>query len=244
MIFTQPNNPLFLPSDLSSTILWLDSTDPLNSNSGVPPTNNSAVSQWKDKSRSGLLFQQATSTNQPKNINAFSNNRNMIYFGNNASSFLDSSTTFTVGNATSVSFVIQAPTLSGVRWIFETNGTAEFYIRLNNTQIQGAVWNGAADIGLIGATLTTNTTAIVTFTYSLTQSIMYVNGAQISSTTYGSTSPNNNVTHRIGQNGSASAPFNGYLGDFIIGNTVWTAAERQRIHLYLSSKWGIPVSAS
>jgi hypothetical protein len=73
----------FTPKSLSGLQLWLDAAD-----SSTVTLNGGNVSEWRDKSPSGINYSQATAAYQPGYSTAYKNGKNAVRMGASATTYL------------------------------------------------------------------------------------------------------------------------------------------------------------
>lgn len=73
----------FSPKNISGLQLWLDAAD-----SSTVTLNGSNVSEWRDKSSSGIHYSQATAAYQPGYSTSYKNGNNAVRMGASATTYL------------------------------------------------------------------------------------------------------------------------------------------------------------
>ena len=104
----------FSPKNISGLQLWLDASD-----SSTVTLNGSNVSEWRDKSASGINYSQATAAYQPGYSTSYKNGKNAIRMGASGTTYLRSGTNPQISfRPATVFFVFQEETRADFARVF------------------------------------------------------------------------------------------------------------------------------
>jgi hypothetical protein len=244
------NRQVFLPTQISGCMLWLDGADP--SNTGTPPANGSSISTWTDKSGNG---NNATSVNNPTyNLTTYG----VDFTSSSFQYFTLPDGSFPFNDSSYSYFYIFTPksVLSGQTLTFggSNNGTVGDFGKSCGLR------TGDAGTGTLQAywfsydlqTTTTYTTNVKNFaatyyTSGSTRSI-WINFTQGASDTPGVTRTQRSTLNTIGVVRDAGGPIGDYLNaqmhEIIVYNSALNTTQRQQIEGYLAWKWGLQANLS
>lgn len=243
---------LFQPTSISACSLWLDAAD-----SNTITSSGGSISQWRDKSSSGLVLAQATSANQPT-LGPLLNNLQTIQFttaqtlvstGNLLTNPAQS--WFTVFNAynnvNSNRFFLNHSSNIGVtggEYFYGGNGTIWANIKSGNLSLQRAI------IDSVGLGITpfnsgqwyntnivdsNNTTDITSYSFR-------IDGSNRSIAIFGTNSNILTGTANINLFINNSPSANVYISEIIFYNAAIPMTQVQQIEGYLAWKWGLVAS--
>ena len=219
----------FTPKSISGCIAWWDGADP-NGN-GIIPSNNTAISTWKDKSGNGYDAIGASSA-------TYSSADKCLLFNNSGYE-----TTYPANPTNETMFVVfSVNTL--VNWMIIGSSDGSGY-RNTETFSNGyriakrRVVYGATSSGI---TLTNTNLATSIINYSPTSfTALSLNGGTISESNSFSSFVAGGYLY-IGKDYIGNQPgFNGKFMEILIYNKVLTSTEYQKIEGYLAWKWGIQI---
>ena len=244
----------FLPTNISSCVLWLDAAD-----TSAMTLSGSNVTQWRDKSSNALVMQQMGATSIPTTSTTSSpNGLRTINFTSSQS--LMSTTNLTLNGPISIFAVFNAPSGSSMFFLehgFTGSGTQQsggFYFFGGN----GTYWDlmrstiqRAASIGSVGSAVFSNS---VWYQVGLVDADATTNLSDLTLTTNGTLRTPS--WYNVGGQGngpvvtgSYAAPFyinpvthvatNTYYGEIIIYDTAISASQRRQVEGYLAWKWGL-----
>jgi len=227
----------FKPTSITGCTLWLDATD----NTTITQAS-SVVSQWNDKSGTGNNMTQATSGSRP----VLSNLSNGMQALNFASGKFMSNTT--ISFPTNYSVFIVGYVGSTTTWARLLNGTtsSDAYLFLGSGPSgvnfstfvgNGTTWNDTndntptnANTSLCLMEMTNNNTTTGLLPYFNGTALTAKNGSTVTFTGLCLGSIN------TGQ------PWNGYICEVLVFNSVLSTTNRQNVEGYLANKWGIQSS--
>jgi hypothetical protein len=237
------------PTDLANLALWLDATSGLYdsaSGGGAVTTNGAYIARWEDRSGNARHFTQATINNRPTLATSALNSKNTVTF-DGTDDFLDA--TYSRSYAAQTLFIVfaisTAKTQGGLFSESEAGATdiSIYTGAIQRTTEVGSFVDGASTtrspkIYTLGAY------CIGTFTHSGSQILNYINAApgQTFSDTFPSGQYNvarGRISGRINSGGSLNAPGANSIGEVIAYDRLLPTSERDAVHAYLSTKWGI-----
>lgn len=245
------------PASLTGLLAWWDADDP-----ATIAQSEGAVSQWDDKSGSGLHVSQATASARPTTGVTTQNGRNVLVFDGNdvlARSNADSLKWLPLHDGTDYLIgVVAMKATSGNQGIFSTmeDGIAAarpgawLYVpgaTLNHTIMNSAgsaVGNAADSFVTNGTPFLTTLLADPDNATAANRSALFKNGGSAiknnTSTAAPSTGINTTRPLIIGSLKSDSYNLNGWIAEIVVA-TGSEATEENRVLLrdYLNAKWGI-----
>ena len=241
--------PIYLPTQISSCVLWLDGADPFAN--GILPTNGSTIGTWKNKGTSAINI---VNSGSPTFSNAIINSNGAVRFPGSAY-LQDTGFIHTLSNKTYF-LVTQGidstnPTTQGIMY-FGNNGFV--YNTQNGIAYQGpesaynnqfgflqAFGNGGYYYSF-GSSYANTPLGIYGDTCSNTSASIYVNGSNLSNFTLSYT-PQNSTGFRMGRRvDSLGQYYNGYICEVLAFNTLLNTSQRQQTEGYLAWKWGLQTS--
>lgn len=222
----------------SGCVTWLDGAD----DSVFTYSSGTLVSQWRDKSGNANHVYQSTTASQPTRNTTYSasgsNAKDVVVFdGTNDS--LSSTNSLNLSTASTMFVLVRGYTSSSDAGVISINNSLSSGITIHNGSL-AYFYYGSGGYSTT-QNIATSQTNILTKVWTGSTSgnrISYKNGTQGSSN---GTMNNTNATGvlRLGQQ---STYLNGLIGEVIIYNRELTAAELNKVHGYLSNKWGNTVS--
>jgi hypothetical protein len=234
----------FNPRSISGCQLWLDAAD-----LSTLIFSGSNITQWNDKSGSGLI---AT----PTNSNVWLSNANQyngVYVNNNnntnapGTTKLNINTNFMNGTSYSIFSVIQLTTSNQYQTIFSDGrgSSGETRLQFGNTQTFDVLTNTTLR-GVTPINLTTSRQLVQCD--SLSSGIfVYVNGSIIGSNTTSGTLYSSDTGELPSIGGPSLSPadnrwMTGWFFEVIVHSALLSTAQRQQIEGYLAWKWGLTSS--
>ena len=243
--------PAWAPTDLANIALWLDATSGLYdaTTGGAAVTANGAyIARWEDRSGNGRHFSQATVNSRPTLATAGLNSKATIFF-DGTDDFLDA--TYSRPYAAQTLFLVvrmdSAKTQSGL--FSESQSAASdqslYLPAVAGTTSIGSTTDSSATRRSASA-YTLATYYIATFTHSGATLANYLNGIAAVAESDSFPGGTYNVARarlggRINSNGTnvAGANLPGSIAEVIAYDRLLTTDERDTVHAYLSTKWGI-----
>lgn len=239
------------PTDIANLALWLDATSGLYdsaSGGGAVTTNGAYIARWEDRSGNARHFTQATINNRPTLATSALNSKNTITF-DGTDDFLDA--TYSRPYAAQTLFIVGKITTGKTQLgIFAESQAAVTDQSIYLPAVAGTTTIGSTTDGSAtrksASTFSPGDYFIATFTHSGTTLANYLNGT--AAVAEADTFPGGtyNVTRarlggRINANGTniSGANLPGSIGEVIAYDRLLTTAERDTVHSYLSTKWGI-----
>jgi hypothetical protein len=246
-----PEPPSWAPTTLANLALWLDATSGLYdaTTGGAAVTANGAyIARWEDRSGNARHFSQATVNSRPTLATAGLNSKATIFF-DGTDDFLDA--TYSRPYAAQTLFLVVRVDLAKAQiGIFAESQAAASDQSLYLPAVAGTTSIGSTTDGSAtrrsASAYTLATYYIATFTHSGTTIANYLNG--VAAVAEGDTFPGGtyNVARarlggRINSNGTNVSGVNlqGSIGEVIAYDRLLTTSERDTVHAYLSTKWGI-----
>lgn len=218
----------FTPSSIAGLQAWY------KADAGTSTTTDGvAISQWNDQSGNARHLTQATGANQPLYKAAIQNALPGVLFDGVNDQL--AATAVSVAQPDTIFAVVKnLQVIPGtVNGIFDGATTRQSVYRQTDDTLR--------------ATAGTDTGSTFTFgTANAHQMSLIVNGASTalwmnaSSVALGNIGTATLASLIIGQNFLASAPWNGYIFEWLIYNSSLSTTNRQSVEAYLKSKWGTP----
>ena len=236
---------VFLPSDLSNLIMWLDANDTstlfdATSGGSTVTTNDTEIARWEDKSTSAKHFKQSTSNNRPRLFTSSQNSKNIIRFdGSNDEMSMDSgfSGYTEVCYFIALKVVLDPPTTqsrTGHPMLFLSNsGSQAHYPWTDGIIYDNTLTNSRKTAG-------NPATSLANFHLYNVEAKSNLWTARVNKTQLFTTSTNtiSIAGTKIG-NGGGIYFFDGDIGEFIAYSSILSSADRGKVEDYLYSKWGI-----
>ena len=250
----------FSPDSLGGLSLWLDADDDTTLNAGSP-THNAALTQWEDKSPSGLVFTRPSAPRQPVYNTGLLNGRAGVVF---TEDFMTEVVASPYNNEQGDLFAVLRPTTDDSTFDapFSQSNTSETdrYFALGTSD------SSAGNIGLIRLADGTVSDIGWSQNYNVNEATLInvgSNGSQYFTQLNGSgtTADRSFTNDGAWFNGSAGEVhnevtlgriekpgvvqhWNGHMFEFILYNRRLTNAERKTVTDYLGAKWNISTSGS
>jgi hypothetical protein len=213
----------FLPTSLGGCKLWLDAAD-----ATTMTFSGSAITQWNDKSGSGLHVSNASG--------------GATYTANG----LTFSGTTVLSNATGYQSLVAANLF--IVWSSTTASTRQRMMRIDynggyiggyfDTTYFDVHYSSSSGYYIGPVSYSTGTTYLYSVNTAPGPILTYsINGTSSSSWTASETSAYGGTHFFIG--GEASVPFNGNIMEVIYYDALMTVAQRQQVEGYLAWKWGL-----
>ena len=246
-----PDPPAWAPTDIANIALWLDATSGLydaTTGGSAVTANGAYVARWEDRSGNARHFSQATVNSRPVLATAALNGKPTIFF-DGTDDFLDA--TYSRPYAAQTLFVVvrmdSGKTQSG---LFAESQSAASDQSIYLPAVAGTTSIGSTTDGSATRRSASNyafaTYYIATFTHSGTTIANYLNGVAAVAESDSFPGGTYNVARarlggRINSNGTnvAGANLPGSIGEVIAYDRLLTTSERDTVHAYLSTKWGI-----
>ena len=221
----------FTPNMIAGLTLWMDASDPT-----TIVSSGSNVTQWNDKSGGGYNFTQSNITYTPTTGNTTLNSRNVLNFTN--SKYMTNSTCpmgtnytiFAVGYTTSNGYgrLLHGSSVDGYLFFGTGNSNTQFA-----TFVGSGAWN---DVTTNSPAISVASPCIMEMTNNGTSTglIPYVNRS-VQTAKNGTTGSFTGFIMGSGVGGGQ--PWNGYIAEILIYNSVLSDANRQSVENYLSKKW-------
>jgi hypothetical protein len=235
-LFTLSVNPPWLPSQLSSLVIWLDADD-----SASVIQSNGSVSQWNDKSGNGHHVSQGDGAKRPTYSSAGVTGSPAIVFTNdilktatNVVAWLDGHSIIAVATQTNETAVNQD--------ILGSGGTAigDVLFGIYNDKLRMHAWGSNSSVSLDGSsTIAVNIPHVIAQAYDTSQLRQYLDGSLQGEQSLTSNSlPAKQVF--LGSRGSLdNARFVGEISEVLVFSNGLSISDRQKIEGYLSHKWGL-----
>lgn len=249
------------PGNLASPAsIWV------NDDSAVTDAGSGACSQWNDLSANAYHFVQSNSGRRPLIVASGLNSRRIIRFnGTSGEMVTNAAGALAIFNAASQGWVcavvksnVSDTTSRALVSAAGGTGTARLGMRIQSSSLAAGLGEGvfrrldADSAGTLSNTVNTGTGAhirMLTMLWSAGDGTSYIDGVQdaqnLSITTSGNTS-GTNADRPIGLGafpgfaGAAGAAFaSADVAEVLIGTTIPTTLERQKLEGYLAHRWGL-----
>jgi hypothetical protein len=235
-LFTRP----FQPTDILGCSLWLDAAD-----ASSLTLSGSSVTQWNDKSGNGYNATPYSTFGNATVSTGYQNNNNVLNFsGNNLYRTATNAAVYPV-DAYMVLSLKSGVTSANILSLTQGSGTNN-WTSFSIGAYSSARWNQSSPLG--ARSYDTNTTETTPTSFLLMNWTLANNNFSIrrNTTTIGSTT---SFTWSLPSNPSfcigfpyisdATGPFNVYMGEIVIFNSVLSTSQRQQVEGYLANKWGL-----
>ena len=222
----------------SGCVTWLDGAD----DSVFTYSSGTLVSEWRDKSGNANHVYQSTTASQPTRNTTYSgsgsNAKDVVVFDGTDDS-LSSTNSLDLSTGSTMFVLVRGSVGSSDAGVISINNSLSHGITIHSGSL-AYFYFGSGGYHTT-QNIATSQTNILTKVWTGSTSgnrISYKNGTQGYST---GTMSNSNATGvlRLGQQ---STYLNGLIGEVIIYNRELAAAELNKVHGYLSNKWGNTVS--
>jgi len=242
--------PTFTPNSIDNCIFWLDSTD-----SSTITQSGNLVSQWLDKSTNGGYVMTASTTKPTYHVNGFGS-LSAPYLSSDATQYMMSNSDFggapMSGDALFTIFIVfSAASLNAsgnylTGWGTAGTGTDPgIYYDSGNTPISFGF--GGGENYKTTTPLATSTNYIYTYQKTTigpidTNSLLRINGIQLSAAASSGTTPNANTAGPIGifcWGDFTSQPWNGSIASVVIYSSALTTAQIVQVETYLNGLYGV-----
>jgi len=241
--------PAFVPSQIAGCALWLDAAD-----RSTLTISGSNVSQWRDKSGTGLHVSQSTTALQPTyNATGFNGRPTLRFTGVVGSSvqLLTSATTSLFDSMTSATIflvfrVISVGTTPPYHSIVAIPNKLHTYLTglTNAAGFVGSnvwVWSGSF-IANTNTTVTQDSNQQLVYALGPGSQQIYINGI-VGGAPTGSFSMTSGTSLAVSigsiTSNSFNDGFNGTLCEVLFYTTALNTSQRQRVEGYLAWKWGL-----
>lgn len=227
----------FNPSSIAGLRLWLDA-------SNLALADGASVSAWPDLSGSGITVSQGTAANQPtfRAANAVNGKKSVQFDGSN--DYLITTLADTFGDFSV--FVAWCPlSTAGAERIMDKSYINGFWLG-RETGGAGEFGGGILESGPpYGHFLTTPNSQFSTLSFTRRSSSkeVYRNGTLVSTEVGANPAAlSSDAIWISSDSGSISSHSAMHLCEVLIWNVAISAAQRQIVHRYLGSKWGVTIS--
>jgi len=255
-ITASSNKPRGLP--VAGASLWLDASD----STTYTFASASDVSEWRDKSANGYIFQQATSANQPK-ANGTLNGKTTLTFDGSNDRLVGTNTAGLHSTSWSLFVVLKSNSTATQRAMGKRNtsgptnddaGIGYFSSKLFmvsqflSSGVNATITGAGANTFIIQSNGSNGLyDAYISSSYVIannTNAAMRFAGANLASATAGNQALASNVGQiAIGclyDNVSSFGEFfNGHIAEIIRYNSALGTTDRQAVESYLTTKWGV-----
>jgi hypothetical protein len=248
----------FTPA-LLRPVAWYDAAD-----TATITESSGAVSQWNDKSGNGYNILQATGANQPTTGTRTQNNRNVIDFDGSNDQLRTNGqviTQITTSKALTQIVVcksdrtnVASEGIVGAQrgnhdynsgWLQERRTTfLSFTIGIGGTDINSATQYNAARFSnsstspmVFAVHVSAADSTKATEVNNVSQTLTTYDGTMVTSNFMSAGSANHQLN--VGNRGSLSQPFDGWIGEILLFDRFLTINERNALISFLNAKWGI-----
>lgn len=230
--------------DISGLTLWLDASD-----SNTITLNDSAVSQWNDKSGNGYHCTQATASYRPTYVTSAQNGLNAVLLNSNnryTKSYMQNSTNTIISgsNSRTVFVACKNADTSVVTYPFSLGTRANL---LNGQIFWISSWIGVHVSGGViywSTDLLNQDPSVITVQTNGTnvnQLLGWLNGSSLSVSSSDDVTLDTQVGYTIGDS-TASLTWTGYIMEVLVYDSNLSTSDRESVESYLASKWGITLS--
>ncbi len=240
----------FSPRNIPGLVVWLDA---LNKGSITPaPSSGSTVTGWADQSGNGnnatghnLLYQTNVIHGRPAMNTVTPGGADTSYFGGGISPTITSASMECIMVFTTTAFTNGSRVLAF--GLLGTSALANPLYWLAGVVVSSGVLSAYRNsTGLANYTLVNGTAVVadVNFDGSNNNNNFYINGTATGTSPASFTSSalsvsSYSVSADMNQRTINATSFTGYIGEYIVFNTVLTTAQRSQLTAYLRAKWGI-----
>lgn len=231
------------PSGISNLGLWISADSGAYTDAGTTlATNGQTVQQWNDRSGNGNHFSQGTAGSRPTYVTNVQNGKPAIRFA--ADFMTNSSIVGTTGRT--IFAVIKGTDATGNNLrFFSTNHTSGCVF--GNTTSYGYYAKADTTVQAIGGTITNTASITIVYGPVTTEARIYLDGTDVSGLfdPFGSTTDGylaTGFTLAAESNSVTTSNKNCDIYEIIVYNRNVTTAERNTVHAYLASKWGITIA--
>jgi hypothetical protein len=225
---TTTETALFIPSDISGTVLWL------RADQGIT-LSGSDVSDWLDLSGEGNDATQAIAGDRPSYLlSGGVSNLPGVQFTSADSEIMSCGTFVETSNDMTVFAVFNQTDLSGTQALFFHSGTSRAILTDRTDQI--STFDDSISYRFAGNSQTGEQWVEWHCNSSTTTFTGYRNGSAIGSDTYSTTTWG---LFTLGGASNKGSPFNGILSEVIVFNRILTASEITQIRNYLSNRYSL-----
>lgn len=222
--------PYYLPSDVSSLVLWL------SADSGVTKDASNKITSWVDQAN-GSNFVNATANQEPFWVANYRNQRPFVQTSNPQARFFSGPGIGITGSSYTIIYVLEQAAVAGTSdgILHLSGGGNTLILKIQNGQFQ--VNTGSGDFK--SNAYSTNVAHIATAQFSGTSTSLYLNGTLDKTTT--------NVYPATGSTSSylgvffGGAGFEGKIGEVLIYNQGLSTVDRVKAECYLSFKYNLSV---
>ncbi len=241
-----------LPATINNLKLWLDASDVTNT--GVNPTNNTAITNWKDRSGNNNHATVLSGKNSGTLVNNQINGKPVVHF-TRVSDMMGSiyeTSTLDIRATSSPSITIftvykqgvNSPAADQAIWGDDDGGWDRFFFSsfpgfpgsvTDGGVSQGTYANKIVNSGVVGLT------QLLTAVYdqgTTNGSAVYFNGGRVATFTDQTNATLAKTTLRIGWDGDNNA-YNGDIAEMILYNRKLTDCEILQVNQYLGAKYGV-----
>ncbi|TGK16844.1 hypothetical protein EHO62_14135 [Leptospira kmetyi] len=222
--------PYYLPSDVSSLVLWL------SADSGITKDASNKITSWLDQAN-GSNFVNATANQEPFWVANYRNQRPFVQTSNPQARFFSGPGVGITGSSYTILYVLEqaavAATSDGILHL--SGGPNTLILKIQNGQFQ--VNTGSGDFK--SNTYATNVAHIATAQFSSTSTSLYLNGT-LDKTTTNVYPASGNTTSYLGVY-FGGAGFEGKIAEVLIYNQGLSTADRIKAECYLSFKYNLSV---
>lgn len=229
------NSSVFNPLTLPGLAAWWDSSDAAT----LTDAGSGHISSWADKSGNARTLTQSTDANRPVSGTRTQNGLNVLDFNPASTQWMRTATDFLASGASPVSMAVmvkcdEAGSAARRVWSSGTTSDGRYFYR-RGTATGEYAWN-AQDGDAFGGAFGT-VTRIITGTDKNGAQLLRSNGVQIFTDTKGRGITGGSNFYVGVFPDATSNPFDGFMGEILLGNAEWTAGQLSDIETYLNAKW-------
>lgn len=231
------------PASISDLGLWISADSGAYTDAGTTlATNGQTVQQWNDRSGNGNHFSQGTGASRPTYVTGVQNGLPAIRF---AGDFMtNSSIVGTTGRT--VFAVVKGADTTGANLRFFTSNSANAGV-YGNTTSYAYYCKADTTTQALGGTITNIAAITLAFGPATTEGRIYLDGTDVTGLfdPFGSTNDGYIATGfslAAQENSTGTLNKNCDIYEMIIYNRNVSTEERNTIHAYLASKWGITIA--
>lgn len=233
-VMNRPSGSRFNPlTYLGSNRAWYDAAD----TSTISLGTGSNVAQWDDKGPYGYDLTQGTAVNQPESGIDSQGGRNVVSFDSTGPNYLYNASGATHASGATFFFVAEFNPATGVQIFIDSSSLYRMFRALSDEL--KSYRGGSAENASPGVFVADNVPAVMSFTLDVgspNNNTIMGNGNEGSHTNSKASTMTN---YYVGASNSLSLPHDGWIGEIIIYDGVFTDAQRAPVENYLRRKWGI-----
>jgi len=228
----------FTPNSVYGLALWLDASDLTK----ITKDGSNNVSEWRDKSYYGFIFQPAGSNKPVYSATGFNGKQAMTFNNKNGFQLVGQVNPYTMNRTNLTAFFVgRQNATSGANYIIDYYSTSSrFGMNLNMTGTN--FWYRQDSSLYTGTTYSSNLYATWLFNDGGSpEASLYVNGTLVTSNSSFVALSSSSTCMKIAESCVSGGPTNFYgeIAEIVLYDRPLSTKERQNVESYLKSKWGL-----